>query len=90
MIFRIWQVLLRGAGSIFILLGMFGVFFGILAMIDPAGAKLADDADPRGTPPAFVDSLNLTCFYGLMLLAGGRLVSRKTRSAAADEANSPR
>ena len=73
-----------------ILLGSFGVFFGILAMIDPAGAKLADDADPLGTPPAFIESLNLTCFYGLTLLAGGWLVSRKRRTNESGAANPSR
>ena len=65
-----------GLGSIFILLSGLGLFFGIIAMIDPVGTKLSDDADPFGVPPTLGESLTVTIIYfslfavGFLLLVG--------------------
>ena len=52
-----------GVGIVLLFLSSFGVVFGIVAMIDPVGAKMSDDGDPFGIPPTFVESLSLTLFY---------------------------
>jgi len=48
-----------------ILFGLMGMLIYLLAIVDPAGAKLADDADPFGPPPPMRDSL-----FGLVVSAG--------------------
>ena len=75
-VFKITQLLRICFGSIFILSGLLGVIIGIFGIIDPVGAKMADDADPFGVPDTFSESLNITCFYGLIFLFGMWLVLR--------------
>lgn len=62
-------------GSFLTLFGMFGIFFGIIAIIDPIATKMADDSDPFGVPPTFLGSLFLTLFYVLILILGLNLIS---------------
>ena len=70
MIPKIIQQLINCAGVVFILLGILGVFFGLIEMIDPVGSKMSDDADPFGVPRSFSETLNLICFWGILLLLG--------------------
>jgi hypothetical protein len=70
--------------SIGIALGLFGflgVAFGILAMIDPVGAKGSDDGDPFGTPPTFFFSLLLTIAYLAITSAGIFLIAYKGKNS---------
>jgi hypothetical protein len=57
---------------------------GVVAVIDPAGTKMADDGDPFGTPPSRLGSA-VVCLEGIGLFIGGCLLMRTgngTRSEA--------
>lgn len=58
------------AGSLLILLGLLGVAFSILALIDPVGAQAADDANPLGAPPTFLQSSGILLAYLLVGAVG--------------------
>lgn len=45
------------------LLGLLGILVCILAIIDPVGAKLADDNDPFGIPPSLAESSGMLLAY---------------------------
>jgi len=50
-----------------------GVLFTVIAMIgllDPAGAKMADDSDPFGPPPTTVGGIFVLCLSLGILLSG--------------------
>ena len=61
-------------GILMILLGLTGTIFGVIAVLDPAGTQLSNDADPFGTPPSWQSSVALTAAYAVVGLAGGALV----------------
>ena len=57
---------------------------GLVAIINPAGTKMADDGNPFGEPPSRWSSA-LICLAGVGVLMGGRWLIRTgngTRSAA--------
>ena len=61
---------------------------GFVAVIDPAGSKMADDGDPLGKPPSRSSSA-LICLVGVGVFIGGRWLMRtgnRTRSEA-EQAN---
>lgn len=66
------NVLLRaGCAAILIIVGLLIAGLSILALIDPAGAKMADDNDPFGPPPSRVyDVVLLAAGLGLIVAAG--------------------
>jgi hypothetical protein len=72
-----------GLGAVLILLGLVGVVFGIVDLIDPVGSKAADDGDPTGTPNTVVESLLMTGAYAGVVAAGWwmTVARRKTRQA---------
>ena len=76
------RVVLIGAGLVMFLLGLFGVFFGVLAIFDPAGAQMSNDADPFGEPPTLVRSIALTGFYLALAIIGGWLFNRGQRASS--------
>lgn len=55
-------------GSLLVLLGLIGSAVSVLALIDPVGTKAADDSDPFGVPPSFLESLGV---LGSYLAIGG-------------------
>ncbi len=55
---------------ILILLGIVGTPFSLLALADPVGAKMSDDADPLGPPPTTTESMWVLAGYLLMLAVG--------------------
>lgn len=59
-----------GLGCLFMLVGVLGVGFGVLGILDPVGTKMADDGDPFGTPHTLTESLTITGIYALVLLFG--------------------
>ncbi len=61
-------------GSIITLFGSLGVFFGIIAILDPVGTQLSDDSNPLGTPPTTIESLTITAIYFLILSLGITLI----------------
>jgi hypothetical protein len=70
-------------GVILLALGLVGSIVAILGIIDPAGAKLSDDADPFGAPPIFLNAI-LVCFtYFGIGLAGLFLLWRSLRKRGA-------
>lgn len=60
---RALRVLSGFVGLAFIVLGFVGSGFSILAMIDPVGTKAADDNDPLGLPPSFLEVLGVLGLY---------------------------
>ena len=70
-------------GVILLALGLVGNIVAILGVIDPAGAKLSDDADPFGSPPTLLNSI-LVCFTYLGIgFAGLFLLGRSLRKPGA-------
>ncbi len=63
MVKPIVRILSGVAGSAFMFLSLLGIAVSLLAIIDPAGAKAADDNDPLGVPPSFVSSLGVLGLY---------------------------
>ena len=61
-------------GAVLMLVSSFGILFGIVAMIDPIGSKMADDSNPFGVPPSFIESLSLMLMYLLFFILGLWLV----------------
>ncbi len=54
-------------GSLLLLCGLIGAAVGVIGLLDPAGTKMADDADPFG-PPA-------SSFTSVVVIAGGLTAS---------------
>ncbi|HVE55860.1 MAG TPA: hypothetical protein VNB22_03465 [Pyrinomonadaceae bacterium] len=71
---KILRFLSNTIGFIFVLLGSFGILFGIIDMIDPVGSKMADDGDPFGVPHNFAESFSLTLVYVLVFCLGIGLI----------------
>lgn len=70
LLFRIvgWLCIAFGAGS---------AIFAVYAFIDPAGAQLADDGNPFGTPPSR-SQIAFQFVFSLMVAAiGARMVQWK-------------
>src|SRR5919106_5126034 len=67
------------SGLILLLIGVLGTAGSLFEIFDPAGSKMADDADPFGPPPSLLSSLVILsisiCFCG----AGAFLAWRSAR-----------
>jgi hypothetical protein len=70
-------------GVILLALGLGGSVVAILGMIDPAGAKLSDDADPFGAPPTLLNSILVCLTYLGIGFAGLYLLWRSLRKPGA-------
>ena len=57
-------------------LGLLGVPLTALAILDPVGAKAADDADPFGIPPTLTESVTLLLVYLAVGIVGFYLCYR--------------
>ena len=57
-------------GAALSLIGLLGVGFGVLSMLDPVGAQLADDHNSLAKAPALAESGWVTIIYGVVLLFG--------------------
>ena len=77
------RLIIRGIAWILVVLGLLGVTFGVLAIVDPVGSKAADDADPFGTPPTRRESLRITLVYVLVGASGYVLLRRTAAKKAA-------
>ena len=68
---RIFGVSIRiGLGLTLAMFGLFGVVVGIGALVDPVGTKMADSADPFGTPLSFTETLVLMAIYATLTVLG--------------------
>lgn len=67
-------------GATFLAFGLLGCAVSLLAIIDPVGAKMADDSDPFGMPPSIFSSLVLLVFFIAVSGLGAYLVFRLRRS----------
>jgi hypothetical protein len=68
---RVFGVSIRiGLGLTLAIFGLIGVVFGIGALIDPVGAKMADSADPFGTPLSVPETLVLMAIYATLMVLG--------------------
>lgn len=56
------------------LLGIVGIFIGLIGIIDPIGSKMADDGNPFGAPISTGGSILITIGYILVLIFGLWLV----------------
>ena len=66
-------------GIVITVFGLLGTAVGILAILDPVGAKMSDDADPLGTPPSFSESAAVTFLFLLIAGAGIWLMTYKSK-----------
>jgi hypothetical protein len=65
-----------------ILVGLIGVLFSVLDLIDPVGSKMADDADPLGPPNSTLESLLMTAAYAAVLGGGCWMAFMRRRTKA--------
>ena len=55
--------------AVVVLFGFICVLLSIAAFIDPAGAKMSDDADPFGPPPTVMEiGIGLLFSFGIVLV----------------------
>jgi hypothetical protein len=73
-LFNACQVFL---GWILGVLGIVGIFFGLLSIVDPVGAQLADDHNPFAAPPGVAESLSVIFMYVAIGAIGAWLILRK-------------
>jgi len=64
-------------GALLLVFGLLGVIVAIFALVDPAGAKLADDGNPFGPPPSRVQSVQQMVAFAVTALAGAWLIARR-------------
>src|SRR4051812_20939696 len=68
-------------GVVLLLVGLLMSAVSVLAIIDPAGAKAADDNDPFGLPPSLLSSVAMLsvflCVFGLGVLVAWRSVRKR-------------
>jgi len=78
----LWWMPVRSSALALSLPGGFGAMISVLALVDPIGAQMADDADPFATPPGS-DGLWLRLAVSLALLGLGLWLFLHRRSAKA-------
>ena len=57
------RIIARIFGLFLLIGGLVATGVGLLCIIDPVGCKMADDADPFGTPPSLLSSLLILLVY---------------------------
>jgi len=62
--------------------GLAGAGLGVLAIIDPAGSKLADDGDPFGPPPSRFGSAVIVLIFALIAAVGFWIISLADRKSS--------
>jgi hypothetical protein len=73
------HLLLLVLGIVLILAGLVTIFLDFLALLDPVGAKAADDGDPFGIPPTRFSILLQIIVAAAVSLVGVWLVVRSIR-----------
>ena len=68
-----WKLVIAAA---LILVGLAAAGVGFLGLLDPVGAKAADDSDPFGKPPSRSQGMAVTC-AGLAISGGGVAIGAK-------------
>ncbi|MBF0215853.1 MAG: hypothetical protein HQL30_02545 [Candidatus Omnitrophica bacterium] len=58
------------AGIVSIIIAVIGIIGGLLEILDPVGSKMADDADPFGTPPTLAQSIRFIVYSVLLGILG--------------------
>lgn len=67
-VMRGWARTFVGAGLFVV--GCFGAIVAALSVIDPVGVKLADDADPLGTPDPWYVGILIASVYAACAVVG--------------------
>ena len=62
-----------GVGGVLIAVGVLGVLFALVGILDPQGSKLADDGEPFGTVSKTEGWLTLLAYAGTVIV--GALVA---------------
>ncbi|NOT46260.1 MAG: hypothetical protein HOP17_00725 [Acidobacteria bacterium] len=69
------------SGIIVSLFGAVGLLFGLIAILDPVGTKMADDPDPFGTPPSRIESALLTLAFAVIAGIGVLIIWVATKKS---------
>jgi hypothetical protein len=77
------RIIARIFGLLLLIGGLVATGVGLLCIIDPVGCKLADDADPFGTPPSLLSSLLILLVYLGVSGVGAFLVWKSGRKPLA-------
>jgi hypothetical protein len=77
------RIIARIVGLFLLIGGLIAVAVGLLCIIDPVGCKMADDADPFGTPPSLLSSLLILLVYLGVSGVGAFLVWKSGRKPPA-------
>lgn len=64
------KIIRLASGIILSIIGLMGVFFGILSIHDPIGAQLADDHNPFAKPSTISESIWVSALFFFLLLTG--------------------
>ena len=67
----------RGFGALLLVLAAALALGQLVALLDPAGTQLANDADPFAAPPPWYVHAAWLAACGLLAAAGARLMSRR-------------
>jgi hypothetical protein len=73
------KIIGAGLGLILLVAGFLGVALSLVAILDPAVAQMADDANPFGPPRSFLSSASLFVFYLIICAVGVFLTWRSLR-----------
>jgi hypothetical protein len=68
------KTIAAASGLILLLVGFLGSAASLFEIFDPAGSKMADDADPFGTPPSLLSSL-VILFISLCICGAGAFLT---------------
>lgn len=71
------RLLTKVAGTVLLLLGILGSAVALIGIADPVAAKMADDADPFGTPATLAESLSVLALYLAVAATGIYLLVRR-------------
>jgi hypothetical protein len=72
-------------GLILLVFGLGGSLVAVLGVIDPAGTKLSDDADPFGAPLTLLNAILVFLTYMGIGFAGLYLLRRALRKPGASD-----
>ena len=77
------KIVAGASGLILVLVGFLGSAASLFEIFDPAGSKMADDADPFGTPLSLFSSLVILFIYLCVCGVGAFLTWRSVRKPRA-------
>ena len=67
----------KASGAFIVLFALMALFMSALSVIDPKGAKMADDNDPFGEPPSRLSSVCIGVISLAIGIGGLRMIQKR-------------